>query len=1140
MIRCPIIIITILVLYLTSTNVNAAVFLGATVIDKQAPSEAAPMGVSGIVPTVTDVPQDSPAQLAGLKQGDIILSVDKTAVERSENLPNLAARAQTFIVMRNLNGVVLTLPKSIQPNVSTINSSPIPQTTDTADRPILRIETGMHTAQITQIGVDKSGRWLVSASHDKTVRVWDLADVEAQRSMPLQPSRILRPPIGDGNEGTLNSVAISPDGNLVATGGWTVGAKNVGDAIDLYLFSRHEGRLLRRTSGLPDMITYLTFSPDGSYLAATMGSGGMRLFAVDATSSETGATGRPLLRLIAQDSDYGSDSYRVHFSPDGLRLVTSCWDGYLRVYSIGNDELRMVNGEIKILTPIAKNKAVGGEQPYSVKFSPDGAKIAVGFEDSTKVNVLSARDLSLLYAPYTDGVTNGNMGRVAWSTDGAALYAGGSADTNIKFPIRCWANAGRGEYKDLVSGSFNTIMDLAAMPDGGVAFGAGDPFIGVLSGDFVGARQGSSASPKNGKKNGKGEADKSFASPLQIAPALADYRNNWDGFKLSQDGTTIGFGYKPFGKEPASFSITDRNLTSLYPPLIGGRLTPEKQTSSTDKGRTGERLASPDITSLQINGWKNTRNPTLNNNPLKLEQYEASSSLAIAPDKESFLLGTVWLVRRFDKNGTEQWNIPVPSATWAVNIAKNGRVAVAAFGDGTIRWYRYSDGKELVAFFPHADKKRWVLWTPEGFFDHSPGGEELIGFHLNRGKDKEAEFIPVSRLYKDFYRPDLVTASFEGKDISEYAKAVDINKLLNVKSLPPKVRILSKAQSTDKPETELTAEICDNGGGVGDVTLYLNDMPIAVESGGRGLKVVGKNQGAECFNFSRTLTLDNGSNVISIMAYNRANNIESERANVTINHTSRFTGKPNLHILTIAVDKYRDGDLQLKYSRTDANGVAELLQGKGAGLFGSITRHTLTDSEVTKEKLETTFADIGKKIRREDMFILFVAGHGITYSKDGSFYFLPVNFRYSQDEDIPKTGVSMNDFKRYLANIQASKSLLLLDTCNSGSFAEAIASRGILEKTAINKLTRAVGRHTMVASSKSQVALEGYEGHGAFSWTLLDGMKGKAANQKGQITVNSLVSFVETALPELTYKKWGYEQIPQKSLVGEDFQIGVR
>jgi uncharacterized caspase-like protein len=306
------------------------------------------------------------------------------------------------------------------------------------------------------------------------------------------------------------------------------------------------------------------------------------------------------------------------------------------------------------------------------------------------------------------------------------------------------------------------------------------------------------------------------------------------------------------------------------------------------------------------------------------------------------------------------------------------------------------------------------------------------------------------------------------------------------------------------------------------------------------LKVVGKGREGQCYSFSRTLTLDNGDNVISIMAYNKENNIESDRPDVIIKHTSRFTGKPDLHILTIAIDKYRDGDLQLKYSRADADGVADLLNSKGKGLFGSITRHTLSDSDVTKEKLDETFAAIGKKIRREDMFILFVAGHGITYAKDGAFYFLPVNFRYTQDEDIPQTGVSMNDFKRYLANIQASKSLLLLDTCNSGSFADAIATRGILEKTAINKLARAVGRHTLVASSKSQVALEGYEGHGAFSWILLDGMKGKAANQKGQITVNSLVSYVELALPELTMKKWGYEQIPQKSLVGEDFAIGAR
>jgi len=134
----------------------------------------------------------------------------------------------------------------------------------------------------------------------------------------------------------------------------------------------------------------------------------------------------------------------------------------------------------------------------------------------------------------------------------------------------------------------------------------------------------------------------------------------------------------------------------------------------------------------------------------------------------------------------------------------------------------------------------------------------------------------------------------------------------------------------------------------------------------------------------------------------------------------------------------------------------------------------------------------------------------------------------------------MDDFKGYLAKINALKSLVLLDTCNSGSFSEAIASRGMVEKTALNKLVRAVGRATIVASSKSRVAMEGYEGHGAFTWTILEGLKGQATDSTGKITINGLATHVEEQLPKITYKKWGFEQIPQRSLQGMDFPIGMR
>jgi WD40 repeat protein len=175
---------------------------------------------------------------------------------------------------------------------------------------------------------------------------------------------------------------------------------------------------------------------------------------------------------------------------------------------------------------------------------------------------------------------------------------------------------------------------------------------------------------------------------------------------------------------------------------------------------------------LNITDWKNSYEPKLNGKPIKLKQYEFSRCLAISPDGEKFLLGTEWYLRLFDKDGKEIWNVPAPSTTWVVNISLNGKVAVAGFGDGTIRWYRMEDGKELLAFFPHKDKKRWVIWTPKGYYDASPEGEDLIGWHVNKGKDKEADFFSVSYFKNLFHRPDVIKNIFTTYDENEAVNLV--------------------------------------------------------------------------------------------------------------------------------------------------------------------------------------------------------------------------------------------------------------------------------------------------------------------------------------------------------------------------------
>src|SRR6185295_9188229 len=84
--------------------------------------------------------------------------------------------------------------------------------------------------------------------------------------------RVLRPPVGEDNEGKLFACALSPDGSLAAVGGWT--AWEWEGKVSVYLFDTATGRLIRRIPGLPNGIGDLAFSAQGHYLAAGLGTGG--------------------------------------------------------------------------------------------------------------------------------------------------------------------------------------------------------------------------------------------------------------------------------------------------------------------------------------------------------------------------------------------------------------------------------------------------------------------------------------------------------------------------------------------------------------------------------------------------------------------------------------------------------------------------------------------------------------------------------------------------------------------------------------------------------------------------------------------------------------------------------------------------
>jgi WD40 repeat protein len=263
---------------------------------------------------------------------------------------------------------------------------------DYPTEPILQTETGMHTAPIKRIAVDRAEQFLVSGSDDKTVRVWDLASGRLLRT--------LRVPLGAGSVGKIYAVAISPDGQSIAVGGYTGPSSGKNNDI-IYIFDRASGELRQRIAGLQNVINHLAYSPDGRHLAAVFGgANGLRVY-------ETGT-----YREVAQDREYGDSAYWVAFDPSG-KLVSTSDDGYLRLHDSAFQLRR------KVQTP-------GRKLPFAAAFSPDGRHIAVGYLDSTRVDVFAAEDLKRAYAANTMGATNGDLSKVA-------LVAGRA------LPLHCWA-----------------------------------------------------------------------------------------------------------------------------------------------------------------------------------------------------------------------------------------------------------------------------------------------------------------------------------------------------------------------------------------------------------------------------------------------------------------------------------------------------------------------------------------------------------------------------------------------------------------------------------------------------------------------------------------------------------------------------
>jgi uncharacterized caspase-like protein len=213
--------------------------------------------------------------------------------------------------------------------------------------------------------------------------------------------------------------------------------------------------------------------------------------------------------------------------------------------------------------------------------------------------------------------------------------------------------------------------------------------------------------------------------------------------------------------------------------------------------------------------------------------------------------------------------------------------------------------------------------------------------------------------------------------------------------------------------------------------------------------------------------------------------------------------------------------------------VAEVLRKRAAPLFDKVNVETLTTPEVTtKLALEQAFARY-RGIAPDDVFVLYVAGHGTVEENLASrrYFMIPSNVDRTSDEALSRDAIGQDELKQLISGIPATQKLLLLDTCHSGALGDELA-RGL------NVLSGAVGSTLLTASTSQEQALEGQEGHGVFTWVLLQGLDGKAdARNKGYVTTIDLASYVVDEVPAVAEQAFKREQRPTLFNVGQAFKV---
>ena len=978
-----------------------------------------------------------------------------------------------------------------------------------AQQPKFRLDTLGPTSQVRVLAFSSDNHRLYSAGKDKVVRTWDI--VEANGQVRLVPGHKFRWEISRRARGHIYDLAIDANSKLIAFAGYSAWTNQT----DVSIYSLETRKLVKKLFTDPAQggtIVDVEFSPAGKKLAAISESGELRMWATDSWKQslleppgEKVLLFRPLLFqtenfLVTVNSANGGDGQLVFrdllkgtktthqfrhqlvqsIKMLGSTLVTADRNGDIMLWAAGKSGTRLRKST---------------ENPHQVITSlaatPDGRLIVV---------LANKKDLSSATIEYWDAKKNQLLERKQFSTEPSWTIA---CSPNGRFAAVCEGEKNEIRLYPLTHGTGGQLIDKPFHQDPvcGVA-GEGlrtwnvycSPESGTFNFGFTTTPNAQSITstfdPSNSRLvarklalNGWRSAN-TDAGPFSIRTTDDPYRfqvllNGQAHGEIVLDQLAQGLPSShcwialPGEDKPAALAIgtQDQNGIFIYDIRGQGNLplrryfrdhegivtslattADHKYLVSTSRDQTAKVwslagiLDSPATFSRQSD-WgavleKQTDGTLVVRNAIKS---------GIAHARKLVTGATIVGIQNF--SGVNATTADAMLQVIQENKAWQGLlVSFRAPGDEKVNRVIITPAWEPLLTMFFAQTGEWAAWTPVGYYNSSPLGDELFGWQLNAERQTEGElqFFRADQFRGDFERPELIERLLAAGDVEtalsknetpDQPPVVPVNHGELAEEVP-KLQIVSPRDNDQLEGASLELEASVNFPDPAQIKHFeIRGSLQGAYLGPPSIKRVGSR--LEC-RWTTEMPVGFNQFKVRVTEVSGKKLYGSDQVFFRSKASRSTDALPKLFVVGIAANRYF-GDLALRFPVKDVQSILDRLPDVASEHYDPEPEFFYQNQEITREafpeKMQEVLSELEENAKPEDLLIVYISGHGAT--QNGEYFFMPPTPELTSRDLLNEQGVTSGIRWDEIVRLTDApcRTVFMLDTCYAGDILAGAESK---------------------------------------------------------------------------------------------------